>query len=63
MPPTTDGSGGSGTINFQGVRRNFNIAIVGAGGTGMQTSEGTGTVYNLTSLADFPALIPERAAV
>ena len=46
--------GGSGTINFHGKRRNFDVASVGAGGTGVQSVEGTGKVYNLTSLAKFP---------
>lgn len=47
-------AGGSGTINFHGSRRNFDIASVGAGGTGVQSVEGTGKVYNLTSLSKFP---------
>ena len=47
-------AGGSGTINFHGSRRNFDVATVGAGGTGVQTVEGTGKVYNLKSLAQFP---------
>lgn len=45
---------GSGTINFQGQRRTFDVAVLGAGGTGVQTTVGTGKVYNLRSLADFP---------
>ena len=47
-------AGGSGTINFHGTRRKFSIASVGAGGTGVQSVEGTGKVYHLNSLANFP---------
>lgn len=47
---------GGGKLNYQGVTRNFKVVTAGAGGTGAQTMEGTGEVYNLKSLADFPGL-------
>ncbi len=47
-------SGGTGTLNFQGGRRNFTIKSVGVGGTGGQSIAATGKVYNLNRISQFP---------
>ena len=44
---------GSGTLNYQGQRRNFTISSVGVGGTGGQNISATGKVYNLSNLSNF----------
>lgn len=47
-------SGGTGTLNFQGRRRNFTIKSLGVGGTGGQSITATGKVYNLSNVSQFP---------
>ena len=46
--------GGKGTLTYMGKNYPFSATSVGAGGTGGQLLSGTGEVYNLTSLSDFP---------
>jgi hypothetical protein len=48
------GSGGSGTLHFQGADYPFTVGGVGIGGIGASTIEARGDVYNLTNLAQFP---------
>lgn len=47
-------STGRGTIQYQGGSRDFSITGVGAGGTGAQSIDAVGEVYNLDSLSEFP---------
>lgn len=47
-------STGRGTIKYKGRSRDFSITGVGAGGTGVQSIDAVGQVYNLDSLSDFP---------
>ncbi|WP_459697059.1 hypothetical protein [Acidisoma sp. C75] len=47
------GSGGTGTLYFQGHAYPFTIAGLGLGGIGASTIDATGEVYNLHSLAAF----------
>ena len=46
--------GGDGTLTYRGKKHPFSAVAVGAGGSGAQQVSGTGEVYNLKSLADFP---------
>ncbi len=46
-------AGGKGTLNFNGKSYGFSSVGVGAGGTGVQSINATGNVYNLTNLSDF----------
>ena len=48
------GSGGSGTLYFNGVEYPFTVGGVGVGGIGLSTIDASGDVYNLTSVAQFP---------
>lgn len=48
------GSGGSGTLNFRGNTYRFGIGGAGIGGIGASTIEGTGNVYNLRDISQFP---------
>ncbi|MEY4568790.1 MAG: hypothetical protein RLZZ398_229 [Verrucomicrobiota bacterium] len=47
-------AGGTGTLDFQGERRNFTIKSIGLGGTGGQNIAATGKVYNLKNVSQFP---------
>lgn len=44
---------GSGTIHFNGRKRNFTLTSLGGGGAGLQNIQAVGKVFNLNSLADF----------
>jgi hypothetical protein len=46
--------GGQGTLTYLGKTYPFSATAIGAGGSGAQKISGTGEVYNLTSLSDFP---------
>ena len=48
------GSGGTGSITYQGTTRKFSAVAAGAGGSGAQKMSAVGEVYNLKSLSDFP---------
>lgn len=48
------GTGGGGTLFFDGREYNFGLAGAGIGGIGLSTVEATGDVYNLTSVSQFP---------
>lgn len=47
------GSGGTGTLVFQGRSYPFTIGGLGVGGIGASTIDATGEVYNLKSVKDF----------
>jgi hypothetical protein len=47
------GSGGGGTLRFQGRNYPFKLGGLGIGGIGVSRLDATGTVYNLNRLADF----------
>jgi hypothetical protein len=53
------GSGGSGTLYFQGANYPFTVGGVGIGGIGASTIEARGDVYNLTNLTQFPGTYAE----
>ncbi len=53
------GSGGSGVLHYQGVDYPFTVGGVGVGGVGASTIEGSGDVYNLTNVAQFPGSYAE----
>ncbi|HEY1413569.1 MAG TPA: hypothetical protein VGF36_15590 [Rhodopila sp.] len=53
------GSGGSGTLYYQGAAYPFTVGGVGVGGIGASTIQGRGDVYNLTNLAQFPGTYGE----
>jgi hypothetical protein len=53
------GSGGSGTLYYQGVDYPFTVGGVGIGGIGASTIEARGDVYNLTNLTQFPGTYAE----
>ena len=48
------GTGGGGTLFFDGREYNFGVAGAGIGGIGLSTVEATGDVYNLTNVSQFP---------
>lgn len=48
------GSGGYGTLTFQGITRDFTVGGLGVGGIGASTINATGEVYGLKSLSQFP---------
>jgi hypothetical protein len=48
------GSGGSGTLSFNGQNYPFSIGGVGIGGIGASSIDATGEVYKLNDLAGFP---------
>jgi hypothetical protein len=48
------GSGGYGTLTFQGLTHDFNVGGLGVGGIGASTIDATGEVYGLKSLNQFP---------
>lgn len=47
------GSLGGGTLNFKGKTHKFKIGGLAVGNIGVSKTRATGTVYNLTNLADF----------
>jgi hypothetical protein len=47
-------NGGYGTLFFRGVAYPFNVGGAGIGGIGASSVDGTGEVYGLTSLSQFP---------
>jgi hypothetical protein len=47
------GTGGGGTLRFQGRNYPFTLGGLGIGGIGISRLDATGTVYNLTRLEDF----------
>jgi hypothetical protein len=47
------GSGGGGTLRFQGRGYQFTLGGLGIGGIGVSRIDATGTVYNLNRLEDF----------
>jgi hypothetical protein len=51
------GSGGSGTLYYQGG--NYPFTVGGVGGIGASTIQGQGDVYNLTNVAQFPGTYAE----
>jgi len=53
------GSGGSGTLSYQGVDYPFTVGGVGVGGIGASTIEGRGDVYNLTNVGQFAGTYAE----
>jgi hypothetical protein len=53
------GSGGSGTLYYQGGVYPFTVGGVGVGGIGASTIEGSGDVYNLTNVAQFAGTYAE----
>ena len=53
------GSGGGGTLYYQGGDYPFTVGGVGIGGFGASTIEARGDVYNLTNLAQFPGTYAE----
>jgi hypothetical protein len=53
------GSGGSGTLYYQGGNYPFTVGGVGVGGIGASTIQGQGDVYNLTNVAQFPGTYAE----
>lgn len=53
------GSGGGGTLYFQGGDYPFTVGGVGIGGFGASTIEARGDVYNLTNIAQFPGTYAE----
>jgi hypothetical protein len=53
------GTGGSGTLQFQGKNYRFKLGGLGIGGIGYSRIDATGTVYNLTRLADFNGVYGE----
>jgi hypothetical protein len=53
------GSGGSGTLYYQGGVYRFTVGGVGVGGIGASTIQGTGDVYNLNNVAQFPGTYAE----
>jgi len=48
------GSGGGGTLYFDGREYPFGLGAAGIGGIGLSTVEATGDVYNLKSVSQFP---------
>jgi hypothetical protein len=53
------GSGGSGTLYYQGGVYPFTVGGAGIGGIGASTIEARGDVYNLTNIAQFPGTYAE----
>ena len=53
------GTGGSGTLQFQGKNYRFKLGGLGIGGIGYSRIDATGTVYNLNRLADFNGVYGE----
>jgi hypothetical protein len=53
------GSGGGGTLCYQGGVYPFTVGGVGIGGIGASTIEARGDVYNLTDVAQFPGTYAE----
>jgi hypothetical protein len=53
------GSGGSGTLYYQGGIYPFTVGGVGVGGIGASTIQGKGDVYNLTNVAQFSGTYAE----
>jgi hypothetical protein len=53
------GSGGSGTLYYQGGVYPFTVGGVGVGGIGASTIQGRGDVYNLTNVAQFSGTYAE----
>lgn len=53
------GSGGSGTLYYQGVVYPFTVGGMGVGGIGASTIRGKGDVYNLTNVAQFAGTYAE----
>ena len=47
------GSGGGGTLHFQGRNYPFKLGGLGIGGIGVTDIDATGTVYNLRRVEDF----------
>jgi hypothetical protein len=47
------GSGGGGTLHFQGRNYPFKLGGLGIGGIGVSQLDATGTVYHLSRLEDF----------
>ncbi len=48
------GSGGYGTLYFNGVAYPFNVGGAGIGGIGASTIDATGEVYGLKNISQFP---------
>jgi hypothetical protein len=48
------GSGGDGSLNFQGRSYPFSIGVGGLGGVGTSTIDATGEVYSLNNVSQFP---------
>jgi hypothetical protein len=53
------GSGGGGTLFYQGNQYPFTVGGLGVGGIGLSTIEASGDVYNLPDLAQFPGTYGE----
>jgi hypothetical protein len=53
------GSGGGGTLYYQGGDYPFTVGGVGIGGFGASTIEARGDVYNLANIAQFPGTYAE----
>lgn len=53
------GSGGSGTLYFNGREYPFTVGGVGVGGIGLSTVDASGDVYNLSDVSQFPGTYGE----
>lgn len=48
------GSGGNGTLFFNGREYTFDVGGAGVGGIGLSTVDASGDVYNMTDVSQFP---------
>jgi hypothetical protein len=48
------GTGGTGTLYFNGNQYNFDVGGAGVGGIGLSTVDASGDVFNLTDVSQFP---------
>ena len=56
------GTGGGGTLEFQGKEYQFSIGGLGVGGIGVSSLNAVGAVYNLTDISKFPGTFVQARA-